>query len=74
MKKTKHTWNIVHDCDGENGEPTCWSKEILHPNYGRFVWISENVDGGFNVIVDAGTLKICKSLTGAKRWVSINIA
>lgn len=35
-------WQIVHDCDGENGEPTCWVKEINHPDYGRFIWISEN--------------------------------
>lgn len=74
MNKIKHTWNIVHDCDGENGEPTCWSKEILHPNYGRFVWIAENTDGGFDVIVDIGTVITCKSLASAKRWVAMNIS
>lgn len=69
----KNTWNIVHDCDGENGEPTCWVMEINHSKYGRFVWIEENENGDFDVTVDRGTLKTCKSLTSAKRWVSTNI-
>ena len=73
MKQSKTYWNIVHDCDGENGEPTCWAREIFHPRYGRFAWISENSDGSFDVSVDAGTLITCKSLASAKRWVSINL-
>ena len=67
-------WDIVHDCDGENGEPTCWAKEINHTKYGRFAWISENADGNFDVIAGMGTLVTCKSLTSAKRWVSMNLA
>lgn len=70
----KNKWNIVHDCDGENREATCWSKEINHSIYGRFAWIEENENGYFNVIVDSGLLIICKSLSSAKRWVSMNIA
>ncbi len=22
------TWNVVHDCDSEDGSPTCWAKRI----------------------------------------------
>lgn len=78
MKEDKaNKWQIVHDCDGENGEPTCWTKEISHPDYGRFVWITENSNGKFDVEVeqegDFQRLMTCKSLTSAKRWVSMNI-
>lgn len=45
-------WQILHDCDGENGEPTCWVKEVHHPDYGRFVWITKNSNGKFDVEVD----------------------
>lgn len=71
-------WQIVHDCDGENGEPTCWTKEISHPDYGRFVWITENTNGKFDVEIceKEGTFRIlatCKSLASAKIWISMNI-
>ncbi len=70
-------WQIVHDCDDENGVPTCWAKAINHLDYGRFVWITEESDGKFNVEInqdeDFRTLVTCKSLTSAKRWVSMNL-
>lgn len=34
-------WNIVHECDDDNGNPTQWAAEINHPDYGRFVWIDD---------------------------------
>lgn len=37
-------WNIVHECDDDNGNPTQWAAEINHPDYGRFVWIDD--EGG----------------------------
>lgn len=72
----KNTWNIVHDCDEKNGEPTCWMKEINHPKYGEFVWITENENGLYDIAVDKGefiTLITCKTLTSAKRWVTANL-
>lgn len=72
----KNIWNIVHDCDGENGEPTCWAKEINHPKYGKFVWITENENCLYDVEVNRVefiTLVTCKTLTSAKRWVSKNL-
>lgn len=73
----KHKWQIIHDCDDDNGEPTCWAREVNHPKYGRFVWIHE--DGGHSYTVevipdrDARILATCRSLASAKRWVTVNI-
>lgn len=71
------TWSVVHDCDTEEGKPTCWAKRIDHPTYGRFVWISQYSDGEYAVeaipINDIKVLAICKSLSSAKRWVTTNI-
>lgn len=39
MKNNK--WDIIHECDDDNGQPTCWSKEINHPKHGKYVWISK---------------------------------
>ena len=71
----KRTWNVVHECDGEDGNPTQWSTEINHPKYGRFCWIND-IGNGFNVEVDYGgiiELAKCKSLASAKRWVAMNL-
>lgn len=75
MKK----WEVVHDCDDENGNPLCWVSEINHILYGKYIWISAN-DYGFQIeVMDENTeigisvLKNCKSLTSAKRWVSTYI-
>lgn len=73
----KNTWNVVHDCDTEEGTPTCWAKKIDHPIYGPFIWISQYSDSEFAVEVipvsDVKVLAICKSLPSAKRWVTTNI-
>ena len=28
------TWNVVHDCDTEEGTPTCWQKGLTTPSMG----------------------------------------
>ena len=68
-------WNIVHECDDDNGNPTQWATEINHSDYGRFVWID---DEGEKFGVYSGKscntkLAECKSLAWAKRWVKINL-
>lgn len=73
----ENTWNVIHEMDGENGEPTSWVKEVNHPKYGRFVWITENGNGLYDVEVDRNgfiSLVTCKTVVSAKRWVSMNIA
>lgn len=69
-------WSIVHDCDEENREPACWAKEINHEKYGKYVWITKNENGTYDIEVDKGgflTLITCKTLTSAKRWVALNL-
>ena len=42
----KEKWNIIKEMiDEETGEPTCWSKEVNHSKYGKYVWITEKADG-----------------------------
>ena len=58
--------------------PQIAAKEINHPDYGRFVWITENTNGKFDVEIckEDGTFRIlvtCKNLASAKRWISMNI-
>lgn len=73
----KEKWNIIKEMiDEETGEPTCWSKEVNHSKYGKYVWITEKADGKFDVEVESRsgftTLKTCKSIASAKRWVAMN--
>ena len=75
MDKNGIEWEIIHECDDEEGNPTQWVLEILHPVYGRFCWINDMGDY-FGIEVDLGDfteLKQCKSLTSAKRWVTMNL-
>ena len=67
----KNIWNVVHESDDENGNPTLYSLKLKE---GKFYWIEET-NKGFDVIdTDARTvLKTCKSLTSAKRWVTENL-
>lgn len=74
---SKLNWNIVHECDDEDGNPTQWVSEIKHPQYGKYCWIS-NAGEYFSVEVNRGGLKFkelakCKSLASAKRWVSTQL-
>lgn len=72
----KNIWNIIHDCDGENGEPTCWAKEINSEKYRKFVWITKKENGTYDVEVDREefiTLVTYKTLTSTKRWVTSNL-
>lgn len=80
-KLKKLNWQVVHECDEDDGTPTCWSAEINDPRYGKYVWICDIGSGlaekGFNIEVQlAGgikELKQCKSLASAKRWVTTQI-
>ncbi len=68
----KKKWEAVHDCDEENGNPTCWALEV---SKSVFYWINETSDGKFEIIDhDAHTVLMnCKSLTSAKRWAAMNL-
>lgn len=71
----RNTWHIMHDADEENGKPGCWQKEINHEFYGHYVSIWKYDEHEYGVEVKGSTvLKICKSLSSAKRWVSMNLS
>lgn len=69
---TKQEWQIIHECDLDDGTPTEWALKVADKKY---YWISLMNDDTFNIIDnDAKTvLKNCKSLTSAKRWVTMNL-
>lgn len=80
MAKAK--WEIVHDCDDDEGNPSSWSLEINHEKHGKYIWISLYPDGRYKVealwyygvsLDDPKILADCKSLTSAKRWVTMNL-
>ena len=69
----KREWNIVHDCDLEDGTPTEWSLKVAD---GKFYWIAEVSDGTFDVIdrdAQAIIMSGCKTLASAKRWVTMKL-
>lgn len=68
-------WKVIHESDDDNGNPTVQSLKINHSKYGKYCWITDNIDY-FSIEVDYNgfiELKQCKSLVSAKRWVSINL-
>lgn len=73
----KNKWEIVHDCDMEDGTPTCWAIETGKDAIGKkqFYWIDLTPEENYAVIDhDCHTvLMICKSLASAKRWVTMNL-
>lgn len=74
----QHTWEVIHECDDDNGNPTCWTREINHDLYGQYVWISQYGDEKYAVEimpdgVDTIPLATCKSLDSAKQWVATYI-
>ena len=72
--------NPVIDCDDDEDNPWVWASEINSKKYGKFVWISHAGDKQFEITTSnygsslgSTSLKVCKSLTSAKKWVSMNI-
>lgn len=41
---TKLQWEIIHECDDEEGNPAQWCAEINHPKYGKYCWINDMAD------------------------------
>jgi len=71
----KTTYSVIHESDDDDGSPTCWAREINHKKYGKYVWISKENDV-YNVeecSEELSVLVVCKTLTSAKRWISMNL-
>ena len=72
MAYPKRELNIVHECDDDNGNPTCWSMAGGDPNTCEvhYIWICKYDDHDFRVEDSYGNNqagKIYKTLWGAKR-------
>lgn len=70
MKKAK--WEILHECDDDDGNPTVYALRI---GKNKYCWLELQYDGMVDVIDCDGhtVLKTCKTLASAKRWVTINL-
>lgn len=70
------TWDIVHESDDENGNPSLWATEIDNKDYGRFAWIVKYSDNTYSVEVENkqknGYDKLFESNTlyKAQNWAS----
>lgn len=75
-KRPAVKWTVIHDCDDDDGNPTCWARRI-DGKHGRFVWITMHDDRHFDVEVmphdDVVVLKTCASLASAKRWAASHV-
>ena len=74
--KVLNTWEVVHDADLDDGTPTMWSIKVKTEERKEiYYWICLVHDGTYNVELNDGetVLKNCKSLTSAKRWVTMNL-
>lgn len=72
----KYLWMAILECDDDDDNPTVWATEINSERYGKYVWIEKYDEDEFHITINDyewRTLKICKSLTSAKRWVSMNL-
>lgn len=45
---------IPESIDEETGKPTSWAAEVNSDTYGRFIWISQNENNGYDVEYDTG--------------------
>jgi hypothetical protein len=68
----KNKWEVLHDCDDDNGNPTSYSLKV---GENKYYWLDLHYDGMVDVIdCDCHTvLMTCRNLVSAKRWVSINL-
>lgn len=65
-------WNIVHECDDENGEPTQWAAKVGKNK--KIVYIEKTYQNKYGVSDTADVtvpyLVECKSYESARRWVT----
>lgn len=76
--KNKYIWNPIEEMDDEiTGDCTCYSASTGRKDK-PFVWLTEFPDG-WHVETkradedDFRCLKVCKTLSSAKRWASSNL-
>ena len=65
-------WEVVHEADDDDGNPTMWGAKINSDKYGKFIWV-EVSDNGYDVVIESGkdnykTLKSFKTIGRAKKY------
>lgn len=65
-------WEVVHECDEEDGNPTQWVAEIHSKRYGKYAWIDLLPNGDYLISASRqDKIKvIARHLPKAKAWVS----
>ena len=43
-------WEIVHDSDDDDGNPTVWAAEVNSDKYGKYIWIEKSYERGYDVV------------------------
>lgn len=72
-------WEIIHEADDENGNPSLWSTRIEYNGYGKFAWIAKYDENSYGVEIDnikENRFEIifkCDSLDKAQKWASENL-
>jgi hypothetical protein len=65
-------WEVVHECDEDDGSSTQWAAEIHSSKYGKYAWIDLLPNGDY-LISSSKQDKIkviSRSLQRAKAWVT----
>lgn len=67
-------FEVIHESDDDEGNPTLWGAEVNSHHYGKFMWIElSDVDGYYDLVYNAGgdrykTIKSFMSFNKAKKF------
>lgn len=66
-------FEVVHESDDDEGNPTLWGATVNSRRYGRYLWIELSNDGQYDLLYNAGgdrysTIKSFRSFNRAKRF------
>lgn len=67
-------FEVIHESDDDEGNPTLWGAEVNSHHYGKYMWIElSDVDGYYDLVYNAGgdnykTIKSFMSFNRAKKF------
>ena len=67
-------FEVIHESDDDEGNPTLWGAEVNSHHYGKFMWIElSDVDGYYDLVYNAGgdrykTIKSFRTFNSAKKF------
>lgn len=73
-------WNVVHECDNDDGTPQVWSAQVDSPIYGKYIYIEKVYEHSYDITYTVGEKSRrlnsdstdFYSLADAKNWVEDN--